>query len=140
MKKVLIKSYAKINIALNVNGKNKDGYQDLDMVMVPIKMHDSLLINVLEHRKTDSITVDDFSCRFGGHNLASLAIDELRKKHDFKQMFRVDIHKVIPIKGKKEKAEKHQNLYQPLHQYRFFHNPTVQVEEVMAYWHMYCSF
>ena len=99
MKKVLIKSYAKINIALNVNGKTSDGYHDLDMIMVPINMHDSILMNVLDHRKTDSITVDDYSCRFGGHNLASLVIDELRKRHHFKEMFRVDIHKVIPIQA-----------------------------------------
>ena len=99
MKKVLIKSYAKINIGLNVNGVTKDGYHDLDMIMVPIKMHDSILMSKLEHRKTDSVTVDDYSCRFGGHNLATLVLEELRKRHHFKEMFRVDIHKVIPIQA-----------------------------------------
>ena len=38
-----VKSYAKINISLNIKGKREDGYHELDSIMVPIELHDSIL-------------------------------------------------------------------------------------------------
>ena len=39
-----VKSYAKINISLRVVKKREDGYHELDSVMVPIELHDSIII------------------------------------------------------------------------------------------------
>ena len=45
---VIEKAYAKINLFLNVLGKRKDGYHDLEMINVKIDLCDTL-----EIRKTD---------------------------------------------------------------------------------------
>ena len=39
-----LKAYAKINLSLDVKGKRKDGYHELDMIMVPIDLYD--LVNI----------------------------------------------------------------------------------------------
>ena len=41
-----LKSYAKINIALNVTGKTEDGYHLLDSVTLPIELHDTILMSI----------------------------------------------------------------------------------------------
>ena len=98
MGKFLIKSYAKINIALNVLDKKEDGYHEVDSIMVPLELHDSLIVS--EHYKDDNfVTIDDFSIDFSDYNITSLAIDSLSDKYGFKNRYRVLIHKVIPIKA-----------------------------------------
>ena len=47
MKNLLLKSYAKINICLNVVNKREDGYHELDMIMLPLELHDSILFSEL---------------------------------------------------------------------------------------------
>ena len=93
-----VKSYAKINISLNVLNKRSDGYHELDSVMVPIELHDTLLISYLE-RKDNFVTVDDFSNGLIHYNLASQAIDVMAKKYNFNRHFRIYIHKVIPMQA-----------------------------------------
>lgn len=41
----IIKAYAKVNLALTVKNKRKDGYHNLDMIMSTIELHDVLYIN-----------------------------------------------------------------------------------------------
>ena len=93
-----VKSYAKINISLNVLNKRSDGYHELDSVMVPIELHDTLLISYLE-RKDNFVTVDDFSNGLIHYNLASQAIEVMAKKYNFNRHFRIYIHKVIPMQA-----------------------------------------
>ena len=38
------KAYAKINISLNIIGKRADGYHELDMIMVPVSLYDTIYI------------------------------------------------------------------------------------------------
>lgn len=98
MKKTLYKSYAKINISLNILGKHEDGYHELDSVMLPLEMHDSLIME--DHNHLDnSVTMDDFSLSFNDFNLVSLAINALAVKYNFKNKYRILIHKVIPMQG-----------------------------------------
>lgn len=98
MKKTLLKSYAKINISLNVLNKHEDGYHELDSVMLPIELHDSL---IMEEQKimNNHVTIDDFSLSFHDFNLISLAIDALSAKYKFKNKFRILVHKNIPMQG-----------------------------------------
>lgn len=49
-------AYAKINLAINVLGKRKDGYHELDMIMVPLELHDD--IEVEKSDKTEIIGMD----------------------------------------------------------------------------------
>lgn len=95
-----IKSYAKINLSLNIVGKREDGYHLLDMVMVPIELHDSIIISPLGKNLIDNfVTVDDFTNGLIHYNLASSAINTLTNKYNCDAHFRVFIHKVIPMQA-----------------------------------------
>ena len=61
MKNYSIKSFAKINIGLNVVEAREDGYHDLDMVMVPIQLHDNLLFKEIKNKPDNYVTMDDYS-------------------------------------------------------------------------------
>lgn len=99
MKTLHIRSYAKINLCLNITGKREDGYHNLDMVMLPIQLHDSLVISKLNNATDNFVTVDDFSNGTFTYNLATFAIDKLQSIYHFKDKFRILIHKVIPIQA-----------------------------------------
>ena len=94
-----VKSYAKINISLCVRSKREDGYHELDSIMVPIELHDSIIISFLYNRLDSYVTVDDFSNGLMHYNLATEAINALKNKYNFQQHFRVFIHKVIPMQA-----------------------------------------
>ena len=98
MKSLHIRSFAKINLCLNVVNKREDGFHELDMVMLPISLHDSLVISKLN--ATDNfVTVDDFSIGTFNYNLATFSIDKLQSIYRFDDKFRILIHKVIPIQA-----------------------------------------
>ena len=99
MKKMIIKSYAKINICLDIKNKTENGYHELDMVMVPLELHDSILLSELPNAHDNFVTVDDFSLGAIDYNLATFAIDKMASKYKFNNKFRVLIHKVIPIQA-----------------------------------------
>ncbi len=40
-----VKAYAKINLGLNVVKKNEDGFHELEMIMVPIALHDLIYVD-----------------------------------------------------------------------------------------------
>ena len=94
-----VKSYAKINISLRVKSKMENGYHELDSVMVPIELHDSIVISPLYNRNDSFVTVDDFSNGLIHYNLAGSAIDALEKKYEVHKCFRIYIHKVIPMQA-----------------------------------------
>ena len=94
-----IKSFAKINISLRVVSKRPDGYHELDSVMVPIELHDSIIISTLKNSGDNFVTVDDFSNGLVHYNLATTGINALAKKYGFSTKFRVYIHKVIPMQA-----------------------------------------
>lgn len=93
-----VKSYAKINISLNIKEKREDGYHELDSIMVPIELHDSMIISPLS-REDNFVTVDDFNDELNHYNLVSSAIKAFGEKYHFNDHFRVFIHKVIPMQA-----------------------------------------
>ena len=99
MKSLHVRSYAKINLCLNITGKREDGFHELDMVMLPISLHDSLVIDKLNKSPDNFVTVDDFSIGTFNYNLATFSIDKLRSIYHFDEKFRILIHKVIPIQA-----------------------------------------
>lgn len=99
MKSLLIKSYAKINIVLNIKGKQEDGYHQLDMVMLPLALHDSILLSKVPNAPDNYVTTDDFALGDIQYNLATFAIDTMQKKYGFNEKFRVFIHKILPIQA-----------------------------------------
>lgn len=99
MKDLVVRSYAKINICLNVNERRGDGFHNLDMVMVPVELHDSLLISELKNADNNFVTIDDFSNGNVHYNLASSALTLIEQKYHLKNRFRVSIHKSIPMQA-----------------------------------------
>lgn len=99
MRNLLLKSYAKINICLDVTNKRPDGYHELDMIMLPLEMHDSILFNELTNAQDHFVTIDDYSVGSLKYNLATSAIEKLQKVYKFNNKFRITIHKVIPMKA-----------------------------------------
>ena len=100
MGKILVHTPAKINICLNVTGKREDGYHLLDMVILPLELHDSMLFNELKTNTPDNfVTVDDFSIGPIKYNLVTQAMEKLHSVKPYSQKFRVNIHKVIPMQA-----------------------------------------
>ena len=99
MKLQSVKSLAKINISLDVKEKRSDGYHELDSIMAPIELHDSIIISQLPNAHDNFVTVDDFSNGLIHYNLASNAIEVMAKKYNFNNHFRIFIHKVIPMQA-----------------------------------------
>lgn len=99
MRNYTVKSNAKINIGLDVTESREDGYHNLDMVMVPIQFHDTLLIKEIKNKPDNYVTMDDYSLMVFQHNLAAYAVDELAAKYGFQNKYRIMIHKLIPIKA-----------------------------------------
>ena len=99
MKNLLLKSYSKINICLNVVGKRQDGYHELDMIMLPLELHDSILFTELKNAKDHFVTIDDFSLGLFKYNIATAAIEKMQSLYHFDNKFRITIHKVIPMQS-----------------------------------------
>ena len=94
-----IKSYAKINISLDVVSKRSDGYHELDSIMLPIELHDSIIIETLYKSSDNFVTADDFSKGLEHYNLASTALDAMAAKYNISTKFRIYIHKNIPMQA-----------------------------------------
>ena len=99
MKELHIRSFAKINISLNITKKRDDGFHEIDSVMLPISLHDSLVISKLKNTTDNFVTMDDFSLGTFNYNLATFSIEKLQSIYHFEDKFRVLIHKVIPIQA-----------------------------------------
>ncbi len=92
-----IKAYAKINLALNIKGKFENGYHDIDMVTIPIELHDILELELLPFGYESYITSDDESLPTDESNLSIKAFYLLRQELGLKQNFMINIHKRIPM-------------------------------------------
>ena len=99
MKNLHIRSFGKINICLNITKKREDGFHEIDSVMLPISLHDSLVVSKLVNANDNYVTVDDFSIGTFTYNLATFAIEKLQGEYHFNDKFRILIHKVIPIQA-----------------------------------------
>jgi len=98
---MIVKAHAKINLSLDVKNLRPDGYHDLETIMLPLELHDSLEISVVHNSRCcdDYITCDDFELGISKYNLCHKIIDEARKKWNFKENFNIDIHKNIFLRA-----------------------------------------
>jgi 4-diphosphocytidyl-2C-methyl-D-erythritol kinase len=94
---MIIRSYAKINIALNVLNRNEDGMHEIDTVMLPIELHDSLEINELKVTRDNFVTLSDYTVGDYGHNLATAALMKILNYTQKPNKFRIIINKNIPV-------------------------------------------
>ncbi len=91
-----VKANAKINIHLKIISTREDGYHNLEMVMAPIDLYDTISIDVLSEEYETNVEFDDYSIPLGANNSVNKAIELLRKKYKFKEEFDVYIEKRIP--------------------------------------------
>ncbi len=91
------KSYAKINLSLKLVGNREDGYHLLEMVNLPLSLHDVIEIRMLDDANDTYITADDPALNGMKSNLCHQAVEEMRKVFHFKENFLIQIHKEIPF-------------------------------------------
>ena len=95
---LLTKAYAKINLGLNIiNKDSQDAYHNLDMVIAPIELHDRIEIELLPNGFDTLITSDDHELPTDETNIVSKVEKALRARCNYKENFRIHIHKIIPI-------------------------------------------
>lgn len=92
-----LKAYAKINLFLDVVGKREDGYHDLNMIMLPLELHDTIFIEPFSFLKDNYITCDHVELQETKYNLISATLKEMKKRYKYNDNFNIVIHKEIPI-------------------------------------------
>ena len=92
-----VKAYAKINLFLDVLSKRDDGYHDLNMVMLPLELHDSIEIETSPVLMDSFITTDHVDLQIAKFNLINKTLNEMKKRYGIKQNFIINVHKEIPI-------------------------------------------
>lgn len=91
------KSFAKINLSLKIVGNREDGYHLLEMVNLPLTLHDVIEISILDGATDTYVTADDPALNGMKSNLCHLAVEEMRNVFRFKENFLIQIHKEIPF-------------------------------------------
>lgn len=94
-----VKAFAKINLYLDVISKREDGYHNLEMVILPLELHDLIHIEYLPYLIDSYITCDHVDLQETKYNLITKTIQKLREIYKFKQNFNISVHKEIPIKA-----------------------------------------
>ena len=94
---MIIKAFAKINLAIDVKKKDENGYHDIDMVTLPITLHDVLEMEQLISRHGIFITSDDPSLICDEGNLAFKALKAMEDSFSFSKGYRIQIYKRIPM-------------------------------------------
>jgi len=88
-----MKSYAKINIGLNILNKRDDGYHNIETIFIPIDVHDTIEVS-----SSDSIIIEsNIDWISNNDNICYKVAKYLFEKHDIKRGVRIFINKHIPI-------------------------------------------
>ena len=82
---LVVRSCAKINVSIKVISSLSNGFHDLEMVNLPLDLHDVISISKAPYSVDTFVTCDDASLDFPRHNLV------------LKENFVVNIHKEIPF-------------------------------------------
>jgi 4-diphosphocytidyl-2-C-methyl-D-erythritol kinase len=83
-------AHAKINLVLDVDHKRDDGYHDLNMIMMPIDLHDRLSFELADDIKLSSdVDIKD--------NAIIKTAKLMQKRYDVKKGVHITLKKRIPI-------------------------------------------
>ena len=55
---MVVKAYAKLNLVLNVTRNKKEGYPEIESLMIPISLHDSIDISLLKEGNNTYVTCE----------------------------------------------------------------------------------
>jgi len=99
MKSDKIKSHAKLNLALNITGKNSSLHK-IETIVVFVSLHDEIFIEKINSNEHKISFIGKFSRNIGKNNTVSKLLNILDKKKLLKdKKFRVIIKKKIPSKS-----------------------------------------
>jgi len=94
-----IKSYAKLNLALNITGKNSLLHK-IETLVAFVKLHDQIIIKEIKSKKNKILFIGKFSKDIGRKNTISTLLKILEKKKLLKnKKFSIKINKFIPNKA-----------------------------------------
>ena len=94
-----IKSYAKINLALNITGKNSFLHK-IESIVAFVHLHDEIMIKRIRSNKHEISFKGKFSKSISKNNTVSKLLDVLEEKKLLKnQKFQIKINKHIPNKA-----------------------------------------
>lgn len=88
-----IKVPAKVNLALDVLGRDENGYHQLDMIMAPVDVYDEMNVEVIPGNQ------DEILCENADLpeiNTLSKTMDVLRKLYPIRHAYRITLKKGIP--------------------------------------------
>ena len=85
-------AYGKINISLDVVGRMANGFHELDTIMVPIKLHDTLYIDRADQDSFES----NVNLSWDKNNLIYKAVMLMREKYSLKGGLSIRLVKRIP--------------------------------------------
>lgn len=94
-----LKSFAKINVYLDVLSKRDDGYHEMEMIILPLELHDSIEIEHLPFLQDSYVTCDHIDMIDPKYNLINTTISKLREEYHFTQNYNIHVHKEIPIQA-----------------------------------------
>ena len=89
-------AYAKINIMLNVLGKRPDGMHEVDMILTPLTLHDTLTFKLLPDTSEIKLSAPQNLGRVQA-NLIYRAAVMLQHKYAIKQGVEIHLEKNIPV-------------------------------------------
>jgi len=95
MKPLKIKSYAKINLALDILGK-KGKYHTIKTILQQIALHDTITLKEIENNKI-IVKSNNKSLPLTAKNLAYQAAELIKKAHRIKKGVKIFINKHIPL-------------------------------------------
>ena len=99
MKQIKIKSYAKLNLALNIVGKTSHLHK-IESVVSFVSLHDEIFINKIKSKSHNISFFGKFSRNISNNNTVSKLLKILEKKELLKDTkFKISINKKIPIKA-----------------------------------------
>ncbi len=84
------KSYAKVNLAINVLNRLSNGYHDLDMINVSIRLHDTIIMKFHHDSEIRKITSNDENVPTDENNIVIKVIHKVQQT--FKLNFGYEIH------------------------------------------------
>lgn len=92
------KSYAKINLSINVKNKLDNGYHDLDMVMSLISLHDKIYLSKQKEDKID-LTCTNRYVPTDEKNVVYQVAQKVKEKYHIKDGVKIHIVKYIPMQA-----------------------------------------
>ena len=99
MQQTKIKSYAKLNLALNITGKNSSLHK-IESLITFVSLHDEIFIKRIKSKSHNILFTGKFSSNISKNNTVSKLLEILEKKKLLKnKKFNIKIDKKIPNKA-----------------------------------------